>query len=393
MCRPPRSFLWSVDADSPFNFETGILFLALICTALSLLYGSLGILSSVFSISEKKYPLGASSDEQLLTEEHLEPIALRQWKTVLSWIAFHPDQVGRLRDTTGQTVLHHASLFRAPVVVIESILWAAPELASVPNREGEVPLHWAVRLSSPSPVLNVLLETDPETAFMVDYMDSTPLAMLWERHQTALIETFRYDKAAFFKESNNSWKRVISIFQAVSNAQNLQNTETFFPLHIAASRCTPPSLFPFMMQVYKDQLSSEDLHGRTPLSIACQSPAANRSFDILTKIQFLLKEDPSQAKHPDSKSGGRLPLHLALGSGICWNDGIESLIMEYPSALSERDPLSGLYPFALAAIQDHTKSAKVNAKDTSDHHLLTTVYNLLREEPSLVNLEGLSSLP
>eukprot|EP00980_Cylindrotheca_fusiformis_P030220 scaffold24542_cov166-Cylindrotheca_fusiformis.AAC.4 len=351
------------------------------------------ILRSIFLIQDKKLSLPDSQDEHLLTAVHLEPIALRQWKLVLSWIAFHPDQVGRLRDTKGQTVLHHASLFRAPVVVIESILWAAPELASIANREGEVPLHWAVRLSSQNPVLNVLLATDPETGFAMDHMDLTPLAMIWERHQTNLIETFRYDKQAFFRDSNNSWKRVISIFQAVSDAEHLEKSESFFPLHTAASRCTPRSLFPFMLQVYKNQLSATDLKGRTPLMIACQSPSANRSFDILTKIQYILKEDPGQAKVEHRESGNRLPLHVALESGICWNDGIESLIAVHPSALSKRDPISGLYPFALAAAQDLRATLDDGSSDASDNHLLTTVYNLLREEPSLVNLNMLSSLP
>lgn len=391
MCRPPQSLLWVCDSETapPVDFETVVLILALIGTAFSLIYY---ILPDVFSLTENKSSLEVPSDEQLLTAEHLEPIALRQWKTVFSWIAFHPDEVRKLRDTKGQTVLHHASLFRAPVVVIESILWAAPELASVPNREGEVPLHWAVRLSSQNPVLNVLLTTDPETAFVMDYMESTPLAMLWERHQTTLIETFRYDKKAFFKESNNSWKRVISIFRAVSNAQTLHDTDEFLPLHIAAARCTPCSLFPFMMQVYSDQLSRTDFNGRTPLLIACQSPAPNRSFDIFTKIQYILKEDAAQATYTNRNFGYRLPLHVALDSGICWNEGVESLIKVFPSALSERDPVSGLYPFALAAVhQDHTRSASVNdsSLDISDHQLLTTVYCLLREEPSLLSQDGI----
>ena len=47
--------------------------------------------------------ISSSSHSTFLTEKHLEPIALRQWKTVLSWIVFNTDEVGSLRDKKGQT--------------------------------------------------------------------------------------------------------------------------------------------------------------------------------------------------------------------------------------------------------------------------------------------------
>jgi hypothetical protein len=321
-----------------------------------------------------------------MTEAHLEVIARRRWKEVLSWIAFHPHQVCSLRDHSGQTILHHTILFRAPVDVIEAILWAAPELASVPNQDGEVALHWAVRLSSQNPILNVLLQTDPETAFVRDYMNATPLSMIWERHSLNLIETWRYtNRETFQNESNNSWKRVISIFQAVSRAKNPRNPDIFFPLHTAASLCTPSSLFPFMIEVYRDQLSVEETDGSTPLAIACESPGPNRSFDVLTKIQYLLKGDPTQAKQEDSSSDDRLPLHIALDAGIFWNEGVENLIQAFPSSLSTRDPVCGLFPFALAATGQST-TPKNLSNDASFDNRLTTIYNILREDPSLLHL-------
>jgi hypothetical protein len=303
----------------------------------------------------------------------------------LSWIAFHPDQVAKLRDTKGQTVLHHAALFRAPAHVMEGILWVAPELASVPNRDGELALHWAVRLTTPNPVLALLLQANPETAFWRDHQNSTPLSLLWGRHQTSLLQNWRSEREKLLVESNNTWKRILSIFRAVHEAQNLGSSENFLPLHIAASRPCPPCLFPLMVEVYKEQLSTEDIHGRLPLTIACTSPSANRSCDVLTKIELLLREYSPAAKYSNS-SPVRYPLHIALASGIIWNEGIHMLLQAFPVALSIRDPVTGLFPFALAAMQENKSSVSPeNTKETVDEDL-TTIYCVLRADPSVLKL-------
>ena len=124
--------------------------------------------------------------EGQLTREHIEPIALRQWKKVLSWIAFHPDEVASFADHRRQTVLHHACLFRAPSHVIESILLAAPELASVTNTDGEPAIQWAVRLGLPNEVMKLLLKADPVAGFIRDKDGNTALSLIWERHQETI---------------------------------------------------------------------------------------------------------------------------------------------------------------------------------------------------------------
>ncbi|CAJ1889110.1 unnamed protein product [Cylindrotheca closterium] len=343
----------------------------------------------VFDNSHNHLTTKGTDIQYQLTNQHLEPIAKRQWSQLLGWITFHSDQVGKLRDSKGQTLLHHACLFQSPLLVIECILWAAPELASVPNKDGEVPLHWAVRLSSQNPVLSILLKTDPDTAFVVDYTKSTPLAMMWERHYKPSMEIFRYRPEVL--ASNNAWKRLMCVLQAVSQAQGSQE---FYPLHIAAQKVTPTGLFPFLVQVYEDQLLIEDENGHTPLTIACQNPEANRSIDVHTKIGFLLNANPEQAKHPVPNSNGKFHLHYALEAGIGWKEGLEALIRINPFALSERDPSAGLYPFALAAVAatnhcnygDAPEGKQANSREMMDHHL-TTIYDLLRSDPSLLRMQ------
>ena len=89
--------------------------------------------TDVLSLLESESEASSFGDEDSLdslirgglTSEHLDLIASRNWKAVLSWIAFHADEVSTLVDHEGQTALHHACLFRAPLDVIEAMIFAA----------------------------------------------------------------------------------------------------------------------------------------------------------------------------------------------------------------------------------------------------------------------------
>ena len=338
------------------------------------------------------YKYESSSATNLLSQEHIEAIALRQWKKILAWVAFHSDQVSRVEDIKGQTILHHAALFRAPAHVMEFLLWAAPELASVPNKDGELALHWAVRLSTPSPVLVLLLEAYPESAFMSDANGFTPISLLWERHQITLLNTWRTERQRLLDETDSIWRRIMSVYRALHEREiekegRQKSTRSFFqPLHLAAAHISPPCLYPLMIQVYNEELEERDVHGRLALAIACEHPLANRSCDVLTKIQLLLREYPASARTPDPKFG-QYPLSIALSSGIMWNDGIQSLIQAFPAALSFRDPKLGLFPFALAAIPT-APTVEMTNSCCSPCIELDTVYNTLRADPSVLRLLG-----
>lgn len=348
------------------------------------------------------YKYQSSCATNLLSQEHIEAIAMRQWKKVMAWVAFHSDQVPRLEDIKGQTILHHAALFRAPADVMEFLLWAAPQLAFVPNKDGELALHWAVRLSTPSPVLTLLLEAYPESAFLPDGDGSTPLSLLWERHQISLLRTWRTERYRLWDESDSVWRRIMCVYRALQKCTAPTNTEhhslpgqfgscypPFTPIHLAAAHPSPPCLFPLMIQVYKQQLQERDTNGQLALAIACESPTANRSFDVLTKIQLLLREYPEAARMLDPKHG-QYPLLIALASGILWNDGVESLIQACPMTLSIRDSSTGLFPFALAALPKTKTKREIMDGDSMVMECLEldTIYNTLRADPSVLKLCG-----
>jgi hypothetical protein len=371
-------------------------------------YGSLGIFIAVIVVILRRsfqknkedsmsaeefanFKYESSSATNLLSQEHIEAIALRQWKQVLAWVAFHSDQVSRVEDPKGQTILHHAALFRAPAHVMEFILWAAPELASIPNKDGELALHWAVRLSTPSPILALLLGAYPESAFWADANGFTPVSLLWERSQISLLKIWRTERQRLLDETDCVWRRIMSVYRALHEHEFEEEgrkslSKSFLPLHLAAAHASPPCLFPLMIQVYKEELKQRDIHGCLALAVACKYPLANRSCDVLTKIQMLLREYPASAKIPDPQFG-QYPLFIALSSGILWNDGIQSLIQAFPMALSFRDPNMRLFPFALAALP---RAAPVHESTSCCNTCLEldTVFNTLRADPSVLRLCG-----
>ena len=106
------------------------------------------------------------------------------------------------------------------------------------------------------------------------------------------------------------------------NEDTGKTVSRFRPLHLAAAFASPPCLFPLVVNVYREELSEKNKDGRLPLSIACDCPIANRSCDVLTKIQILLREYPDAARVIDVNRN-TFPIFIALSSGILWNDGIE----------------------------------------------------------------------
>jgi hypothetical protein len=353
---------------------------------------------STFNTQGSDYIPDCDTPPKFLTREHLDPIASRKWKTVLAWIAFCPDEL-QLCDKKKQTILHHACLFRAPADVIEMILFAAPELASIRNEDGEIALHWAIRLSAPNEIFKMLLSANPTSADARDKNGNTPLSILWDRHREEFLEAWWMGGGKGVL-SLNSWKRMLLLLQ-YNNNQVYRDTSTgkdidaeaeiplpFRPLHAAAQSPCPPGVFPFLISVYRNELTVKDKDGRLPLHIAATDATANRSYDVQSKISMLLTEYPEAARIADAS--GRLPIYIALENGIAWEEGIQDLFALEPKVIGNRDCVTSLYPFMLAAVGGgRRRPVATDAADTQEcqlDHSLSTVYTLLREDPAILQL-------
>jgi hypothetical protein len=294
-----------------------------------------------------------------LTQDHLEPIAVRNWKRVLSWIAFEPDQITELADREGQTALHHACLFRAPANVVEAMLYASPELASARNDQGELALHWAVRLALPMEILKALLTANPSGGFTLDKEGHSPLSLLWDRHDDTLMQIYR----VFGKErvlSSPQWKRIMLVVKSDSDQER--------DLHAIASTPCPSSLLRFAAVACKEDISVKDANGRLPLALCATSCAVDEETAWIS-VTILLDIYPQAAGIPDAS--GLLPLHLAIEKNRTWEGGVKALWRAEPRSLCTRDPSTKLYPFMLAASAD------------SD---ISTIFRLLLAAPECVRL-------
>ena len=292
-----------------------------------------------------------------LTREHLDPIANRKWTRVLSWIAFEPDQVTELVDREGQTALHHACLFRAPIEIFEAMVYASHDLAAVRNDEGELALHWAVRLALPVEILKTLVEAYPSGAFIFDKSDHSPLSILWDRHDHSLMQIYRTIGQEGVLNSTE-WNRMMLLVKGDSDQER--------DLHAIVSIDCPPSFLRFAALIYKDDVLIKDRHGRTPLALCASSTKIDEHTGWIT-LTILLHTFPAAAGIPDAC--GRLPLHLAIASNRTWEGGIKDLLTAEPQSLTMRDPINKLYPFMFAA----SSNAEIN-----------TIYKLLLKNPELV---------
>ena len=294
-----------------------------------------------------------------LTSAHLDPFASRNWKSVLSWIAFHPDEVSTLVDREGHTSLHQACLFRAPLDVIGAMIFAASELASFHNDVGELPLHWAVRLTLSLDVLTILLEAYPRSGFAEDNEGITPLSLLWDRHDDALVDAHRvYGRERV--TSSITWKRMMLLVGGFVG----ESDHAGFPLHAIVQTPCESSFLMFATQVCRDEMCQCDPRGCLPLHLACDAPNACHSLSIV------LSAYPGAACVADAE--GRLPLEIAIASGKKWEDGVEMIFLANPAAVLHQDPNTHLYPFMQGA--------------TLADPCLSTIYALLRANPDLMGI-------
>ena len=110
----------------------------------------------------------------------------------------------------------------------------------------------------------------------------------------------------------------------------------------------------------------------------------------------VLNAHPEVASIPDPS--GYLPLHLSLRAGYTWHTGVKEIFEARPDVIFVRDHTSYLFSFMIAACKkihiDHqpselfgTKIDKIelNKQNAVDLSQLTTIFELLRRDPCVLN--------
>ena len=170
---------------------------------------------------------------KILSSDKIDAIINRKWKQVLEFIVFNDPSELALADKKGHTVLHHMCLFRAPIEIIQMVLWQCPELASQANADGELPLHWAVRLSAPKEYIGSLIMANRHTATTFwDKEGHSPLSLFWDRHKSRYMDIFWEGKQDLL--ALRVWKRLIVFFQPQENDESVPSPRS---AHQRSSPC------------------------------------------------------------------------------------------------------------------------------------------------------------
>ena len=100
-----------------------------------------------------------------------------EWKSVISHIRQHPEEVGKYGMAFKMTPLHQICYRQPSLEVVQLMIRSCPGLASLQNVDGETPLHIAAS-SCPENIQKVLLEDSPEATTKVDKYGDSPLLLV-----------------------------------------------------------------------------------------------------------------------------------------------------------------------------------------------------------------------
>lgn len=274
-------------------------------------------------------------------------------------------------------------------------------LASIPMECGSCPLHILTgqNLTIKEKLLKTLLYADASVAFKDDINGDNPISLLWKntlrfRWAISIMEGASF--IDYIESDDCSWMTVITPHQYIKltlmmagAAQSRKKDEEnaghtgVKSIHdiCRIPRCPPMllrllqspkynTLFPVSGNAY-----TFDDYGMLPIHHAVKSPPV--TYKLIPSymelhhqkslVEILLEENPDGASIADER--GRLPLHYALESGFLSERDIFTLIRLYPDSLGIKDPMTGLLPFMLVAMDQRRTTRNSSVSGTQDQKL------------------------
>ncbi|KAG7355093.1 ankyrin repeat domain protein [Nitzschia inconspicua] len=290
------------------------------------------------------------------------------------------------KDSRGSTPLHYLAFSRqCPFSSLQFIMdLCKPVLTNdgdgiridptlCCDSDGDTPLHWALDgYMSPRRIKELIRHSKdaimalnnagkrPFDQFAANFIDSE-----WKVHDVCGREVW---------DNIQAYLRVI--FDVTNN--NMQKDEDgkhseWLPLHLLAGSPfdLPPIFTDIALHYRDDDLSKTNADGMLPLHLACRRRSINRDIpcDGSLALKILIKYP--QAAYKGVTKSKRLGLHLAVATQKPMSL-ITALIKVYPRSLNSPDPITRLWPFVLAAVENEVS--------------VGVSFTLLRADPSILHL-------
>ena len=302
-------------------------------------------------------------------------------------------------DELKRKPLHLAAAYyskESKPVVLESVLDAAPDLATVVDEEGRLPLHIAASSKASKESITILLDAHPDGASRRTKATKLPLHLACEFR--APLETTSALLAAFplgAKESSMlkfplhfacEFKAGIEVVQLLLDAHPdavfaKAGADTLLPLHLAAANKASPDVIELLLLHNADAVVDRDNNMRLPLHHALERSAPEETIVLL--IQTCPETASVQGYFP------HLPLHIALEKNYSVVV-IDALLTALPSS-SQRKDAYGVLPLRRAiksrsspeVILSILRDDKIKAatKELDEYERLALHYACARQMP------------
>lgn len=275
---------------------------------------------------------------------------------VKALVKLYPDALFH-KDCNGKTALHDA---------VESL-----------NCNSEVVLYlWEQMLSFSE---NNIALLDEITSELMMYLHRLFDACLIEREKVSPYDNGRKTLCLLFLRLSQSetienirvWKKLRTLMSLLYHGSTAHIFE--FPIHACIFSDAPIPILQMISVIYRSDIMSLSSDGESPLTFLLNRKS-NKYEMIVKSVAVLLEADRRLAQIPDAQR--RLPLHIILDR-LGWSDLALDIFLSYRGAASIQDPVTHLWPFMLAA-------ARVDCISKCATDILTGIYNLLRDSPSVL---------
>ena len=257
----------------------------------------------LLAIVEEAVPMDVRAHGRILTaaeQQNNREAIDNMWEQVRRWLWNHPSDEERnaaahVRGGYDATALHLMCKFHNPPAdIIQAIVEAAPEVASLQDSQGWLPLHHICANGAQPDVMTLIIDAYPEGRTVQDKVSRTPLHF----YVTRTVD-------------NPNTMAINARILSDSGAAQLSDQAGLLPFHYSCAYGTHPLVLQVLAEAYPASLTATEGKGRTALHRAM----VNANRDATPKvIRFLLDNPRSRATINVRDKDGYLPLHLlALG--------------------------------------------------------------------------------